>query len=166
MRVKDCSFDFVKQRPALTIGVLSDTHGKIDGKVIDRIRCMDLVLHAGDIDEPEILQALGKSDKITAVRGNMDFGAWSQALPIEAFVEAGDILIYMVHDLHRISIDPSSADVRIVISGHTHRPAAERKNGVLYLNPGSASFPRDGHKASMAQIEIVKDRFAYRHIWF
>jgi putative phosphoesterase len=127
---------------------------------------MDLVLHAGDIDGRAILQALGKSDRVTAVRGNMDMGTWAQMLPMEAFVEAGDILIYMIHDLHRISIDPASADVRIVISGHTHRPAAEQKNGVLYLNPGSPSFPRGGHKASMAQIEIDKDRFAYRHIWF
>jgi putative phosphoesterase len=164
MRINDHHTGPAPPPPTLTIGVLSDTHGHLDPKVIDRICGMDLVLHAGDIDEPEILQALGKSDKVKAVRGNMDLGTWSQTLPHEEFVAAGDILIYMIHDLHRISIDPASADVRIVISGHTHRPAAGQQNGVLYLNPGSPSFPRGGHKSSMAQIEIVGDRFAYRHI--
>jgi uncharacterized protein len=163
---KDHHADPVDRPPSLTIGVLSDTHGQLDPEVMDCLCRLDLVLHAGDIDRPEILQALGKPDKVKAVRGNMDLGPWSQKLPHEEFVAVGDILIYMIHDLHRISIDPVSADVRIVISGHTHRPAAAQQDGVLYLNPGSPSFPRGGHKASMAQIDIVADRFAYRHIHF
>ena len=150
----------------MTIGVLSDTHGRLDHDVIDSIREVDLVLHAGDLDSPEILQALGNAEKIRVVRGNMDFGAWSQTLPYEEFIEAGGIFIYMIHDLHRISIDPAAADVHIVISGHTHRPKAVQTNGILYLNPGSASFPRGGDKASMALIEIKGGRFAYRHIFF
>jgi len=166
MRLKDHHADPSGRPSPLTIGVLSDTHGRLAPNVMDCLCHMDLVLHAGDIDRPEILQSLGKPDKVKAVRGNMDLGQWSQGLPYEEFVEAGDILIYVIHDLHRISIDPASADVRIVISGHTHRPAAVQQNGVLYLNPGSPSFPRDGHKPSMAQIEIVGNRFAYRHIHF
>lgn len=166
MHAKNHSCDPVHRRSPLTIGVLSDTHGRLDGGVIDRIRCMDMVLHAGDIDGPEILHALGGSDKVSAVRGNMDFGEWSHPLPNEEFIEAGAILIYMIHDLQKISIDPGSANVRIVISGHTHRPAGAQKNGVLYLNPGSPSFPRGGHKASMAIIEIKGERFTHRHIYF
>ena len=150
----------------MTIGVLSDTHGRIAGQVIDMVRQTDLVLHAGDLDGPEILQALGEAADVVAVRGNMDSGDWSRALALEEFVQAGNILLYMIHDVHRISIDPFSADVRIVISGHTHRPAAAEKNGVLYLNPGSASFPRGGHSASMAFVDIDGDRFAHRHIFF
>jgi len=166
MRVKNPSSDPVYHRSSLAIGVLSDTHGRLDDGVIDRIRCIDMVLHAGDIDGPEILHALGESDRVSAVRGNMDFGEWSQTLPHEEYIEAGDILIYMIHDLQKISIDPGPAEVRIVISGHTHRPTAMQKNGVLYLNPGSASYPRGGHKASMALIEIDGERFTYRHIYF
>jgi len=166
MRAKDPSCDPVNHGSPLAIGILSDTHGRLDGEVVDRLRCMDMVLHAGDIDGPEILQAIGESDKVTAVRGNMDWGEWSQGLPQEEFVEAGGILIYMIHDVQKISIDPGSADIRIVINGHTHRPSAVQKNGVLYLNPGSPSFPRGGHKASMAVIEIDGDLFRYRHIYF
>jgi putative phosphoesterase len=166
MRINDHHTGPSPPPPPLTIGVLSDTHGQLAPEVVDRIGGMDLVLHAGDIDGPEILQALGKPDKVKAVRGNMDLGKWSQTLPHEEFVAAGDILIYMIHDLHRVSIDPASADVRIVVSGHTHRPAAVQRNGVLYLNPGSPSFPRGGHKPSIAQIEIAADRFTYRHIHF
>lgn len=150
----------------MTIGVLSDTHGRVDDQVIDIIRRTDLVLHAGDLDDPKILQALEKEADVVAVRGNMDSGEWSRRLASEEFVQAGDILIYMIHDLHRISIDPVGADTRIVISGHTHRPAATQENGVLYLNPGSASFPRGGRSASMALVNIDGDRFTYRHIFF
>jgi putative phosphoesterase len=149
----------------MIIGVLSDTHGRLDPKVIDCIRRTDLVLHAGDLDGPDILHNLGNSEKVTAVRGNMDFGSWSQALHQEEFVDASGILIYMIHDLHRISVDPEAADIRIVISGHTHRSSAIQKNGILYLNPGSASFPRGGAKASMALIEIKGGHFTYRHIF-
>ena len=124
----------------MTIGVLSDTHGRLNRQVIDIVRHTDLILHAGDFDGPEVLQALGKEADIVAVRGNMDSGKWSLVLASEEFVQAGNILIYMLHDLHKISIDPVGADVRIVISGHTHRPAAAQKNGVMYLHPGSPSF--------------------------
>ena len=166
MRIDARQADQFNRSSPLTVGVLSDTHGRLDSEVMACIGRMDLVLHAGDIDRPEILQALGEPDRVKAVRGNMDSGPWSQSLLREEFVEAGDILIYMIHDLHRISFAPPSADVRIVISGHTHRPAAVQQSGVLYLNPGSPSFPRGGHKPSMAQIEIVGDRFAYRYIHF
>jgi len=166
MRNRAHSFDSHNKRSSVIIGVLSDTHGRLEPNVIDGLRRTDLVLHAGDIDGPEILQTLGTAKKVTAVRGNMDSGAWSRSLQEEEFVEAGGIRIYMIHDLHRISIDPESADVRIIISGHTHRPSAIQKNGILYLNPGSASFPRGGDKASMAFIEIKGSCFSYRHIFY
>lgn len=156
----------IPKYPALTIGVLSDTHGRLDQQVMDIVRQTDLLLHAGDLDGPQVLQALVEEVDVVAVRGNMDLGGWSQGLAHEEFVQAGDFLIYMVHDLHNISLDPVSADIRLVISGHTHRPAATHQNGVLYLNPGSPSFPRGGHQASMALVGIDGGRFTYRHILF
>jgi putative phosphoesterase len=164
MRTENHTTKPAAKRDSMSIGVLSDTHGHVGRPVIDIVRQTDLILHAGDLDSHEILQVLGETGSVIAVRGNMDFGAWSQELPREEFVEVGGILIYMIHDLHRISLNPQGADIRIVISGHTHRQAAVQKNGVLYLNPGSPSFPRGGHNASMALIEVNGDHFAYRHI--
>jgi len=148
----------------MKIGVLSDTHGHIDNHVIDALIDSDLILHAGDIDGPEILQRLRKVGTVVPVRGNMDHGVWAQDMPREEYVDLGGILVYMIHDLSHISLDPAAADVRIVVSGHTHRPEIMKKNGVLYLNPGSASFPRGGFEASIALIEITNAQIACRHI--
>lgn len=153
-----------KANLTINIGVLSDTHGHIDGSLVDILSGTDFILHAGDMDTPEILQTLKNIGQVFPVRGNMDVGAWSQALPEEEFVEVGGILIYMIHDIKKISLDPVAADIRIVISGHTHRPAIKNKKGVLYLNPGSASFPRGGVKASIALIEINAGHIKCRHI--
>ena len=166
MRAENHSITPSVKLDAITIGVLSDTHGHIDPQVMDMLGKTDLILHAGDLDRPDVLKALGKVGNIVAVRGNMDYGPWSKELPQEQVVEAGDILVYMIHDLQKISLDPSSAGIHVVISGHTHHQAAFQKKGVLYLNPGSASFPRGGENASMALIEIEGDRLAYRHIGF
>jgi putative phosphoesterase len=148
----------------MKIGVLSDTHGHIEKQVIDILTGTDLILHAGDVDSPDLLKTLKKAGQVIAVRGNMDFGAWTQDIPTEDFVDVGGIRIYLVHDLNQISLDPAAANIRIVISGHTHRPAIHKKQGVLYLNPGSASFPRGGVKASMALIEIDDGQMKCRHI--
>ena len=148
----------------MRIAVLSDTHGRLDRQIFNIVEESDLILHAGDLDNLETLQLLGKAGNVVAVCGNMDFGVWSQSLPREEYVEAGDILIYMLHDMNGINLDPESADIQIVVSGHTHRPSAVHKKGVLYLNPGSPSFPRGGNDASMALIDINGGHFTYRHI--
>ena len=96
----------------------------------------------------------------------MDHGAWCRDLSNEAFVEAGSINIYMRHDLSRIDLDPAAADIRVVISGHTHRPSLMTKNGVLYINPGSASFPRGGFPASIAVLRVNGQEVICRHIEF
>lgn len=150
----------------LRIGVLSDTHGHLDDALTATMDGADLILHAGDIDRPDVLERLASLGPVIAVRGNMDWGPWSHHLPDEEIVEAGAVLIYMIHDLTRISLVPETADIRIVISGHTHRPEMIMKNGVLYLNPGSASSPRGGHQATMAWVEISGVEIACRHVAF
>lgn len=153
-----------EQRTIMKIGVLSDTHGHLDNHITDALIDTDLILHAGDIDGPEVLQTLGKIATVVPVRGNMDYGAWAHDMPREEFVDLGSVLIYIIHDLNHISLDPAAADIRIVISGHTHRPEIMKNNGVLYLNPGSASFPRGGFNASIALIEIKGAHVACRHV--
>jgi putative phosphoesterase len=153
-----------RRRPITTIGVLSDTHGHLDDRLSEILDGTDLILHAGDMDRPETLKALKTIGTVIPVRGNMDHGNWSRKLKAEEYVEAGGILIYMIHDLSHIDIDPASADIGIVISGHTHRPSMTDKEGVLYLNPGSASYPRGGFRASVAMIEIRGRSVRCRHI--
>ena len=155
------------RRPdALTIGVLSDTHGHIGQAAREILSCADLLLHAGDIDGPEVLAILQSMAPVVAVRGNMDRGAWAAKLPDEEIVEAGAILIYVIHDLAGITLDPRTADIQIVVSGHTHRPHLRHANGVLYLNPGSASLPRGGDRATVALIEIAGLEISCRHVAF
>lgn len=148
----------------LTIGVLSDTHGYLDDAVATTMRGADLILHAGDIDRPDVLENLASLGPVVAVRGNMDWGPWSRHLPDEEIVEAGAVRIYMIHDLTRISLVPETADIRIVISGHTHRPEMVMNNGVLYLNPGSAASPRGGHQTTVALVTIKGVEIACRHV--
>ena len=151
---------------ALTLGVLSDTHGHVDEAARAILGCADLILHAGDIDGPAVLATLEAMAPVVAVRGNMDRGAWAEHLPDEEIVEAGLIRIYVIHDLTRISLVPEAADIRVVVSGHTHRPQIREKDGVLYLNPGSASLPRGGHRATVALVEITGQEIACRHVAF
>jgi hypothetical protein len=148
----------------MKIGVISDTHGRLDKHAIDILSDTDLILHAGDIDGPEVLAELKKIGTVVPVRGNMDYGVWSHHIPREEFVEVGGLLVYMIHDVNQISLDPAAADIRIVISGHTPRPACTKKAGVLYLNPGSASFPRGGAAASVALVDIKAGKIGCRHI--
>jgi len=154
------------QRDVVKIGVLSDTHGHLTNQVLDALTGTDLILHAGDIDNHKTLFSLEEVGDVYPVRGNMDFGNWTQALPSEEYIEAGGTLIYMIHNLSHISLNPEASGIRMVISGHTHRPSLTEKNGVVYLNPGSASFPRGGHHPSVAIVDIANHRIRCRHIDF
>jgi len=150
----------------MRIGVLSDTHGHLDSRVLETLKSADMILHAGDIDCPEVLDALAQISTVIPIRGNMDYGNWSRDLPHEEFVDAANNLIYMIHDINRIDLDPAAANIGIVICGHTHRPSVAQKGEVLYVNPGSASFPRGGFKASIAMIDINGHQIGCRHITF
>jgi putative phosphoesterase len=119
------------------IGVISDTHGLLRPNVADKLCGVERIIHAGDVGNPDILDQLENIAPVVAVRGNVDRGAWAQTLPVTEIVEVGNRLIYLLHDLNTLDLDPVAAGIAVVISGHTHRPLAEERRGVLYLNPGS-----------------------------
>jgi hypothetical protein len=113
-----------------------------------------LIIHAGDIDSPSLLPLLERIAPLVAVRGNMDFGSWAADLSETETVQVGRTWIYILHDLNRLDLLPESGGFRVVISGHTHRSQLSKRNGTLYLNPGSSTYPRHPAPASMAFLRI------------
>jgi putative phosphoesterase len=120
------------------IGVISDTHGLMRPEAIAALKGCVLILHAGDIGCPEVLDALRGIAPIVAVRGNVDKGAWAESLPEREIVRVGGHCIYLMHDLKELDLNPSAAGLDVVVSGHSHQPKIQKEEGVLYLNPGSA----------------------------
>lgn len=146
-----------KNQDNVTIGVISDTHGLLRPGVKTAFKDVDLILHAGDAERPEILDALQEIAPLVSIRGNMDGGAWAKDIPISKVVEAGNVWLYMVHNLEWMDMDPAAAGMAAVIYGHTHLPNIERKNRVLYLNPGSAG-PRRSSKPVAAALLNIKGK--------
>ncbi|MGD9273468.1 MAG: metallophosphoesterase family protein [Desulfobacterales bacterium] len=132
------------------IGVISDTHGYLDDRVIDAFVGTDLIIHAGDIGKPKILDALARVAPVKAVRGNTDLGPWADDLPSTALVALDFVTLYVLHDILQLDLEPQAAGIRVVISGHTHRASLEKKNSVVFLNPGSAVEPRHNSPPSVA----------------
>lgn len=122
----------------MRIGLISDTHGLLRPEAIAFLQGSDHIVHAGDIGDPSILDALRAMAPLTVVRGNNDRQPWAASLPETEMIEVGGALLYVVHDLHELDIDPASVEVRAVISGHSHKPSVAERDGVLYVNPGSA----------------------------
>jgi putative phosphoesterase len=120
------------------IGLISDTHGLLRKEAVEALRGSELILHAGDIGKPEILQELRKVAPVIAVRGNVDTEAWAGTLPETAVAEAGAVLIYILHDVKALDLNPAAAGFHIVVSGHSHKHGKAERDGVLYINPGSA----------------------------
>ena len=139
----------------LRIGLISDTHGQLRPEATVFLGGCDHIIHAGDVGTPEVLEALARIAPVTAVRGNNDSGSWADALGETTLVRFGEILIYAIHDIALLDIDPSAACVHVVISGHSHRPKIERRAGVIYVNPGSAGRRR--FKLPIALGELLID---------
>jgi putative phosphoesterase len=121
---------------------------------VEALRGSALILHAGDVGTPEVLEQLRVIAPTFAVRGNIDGGGWATVLPLTDVIEAGQLHLYMIHDLGGLDIDPAAAGFAAVISGHTHIPRAEVKSGVLYLNPGSAGPRRFSHPVAVARLQV------------
>jgi uncharacterized protein len=120
------------------IGIISDTHGLLRPEAMAALRGAEHIIHAGDVGEPEILDQLGEIALVTAVRGNIDKGTWARKLPETQVVELSGISMYVLHDLGTLDLKPQAAGFKVVISGHSHVPKQELRDGVLYFNPGSA----------------------------
>jgi len=145
----------------LTVGVISDTHGLLRPEAIAALRGSDLIVHAGDVGAPDVLERLRAIAPTVAVRGNVDTGAWARGLPMTEVVEAGAVYLYVLHDLSAIDIDPRSAGFTAVIAGHTHRPSADVRDGVLYLNPGAAGPRRFSLPVAVARLEVNGSRLSH-----
>jgi putative phosphoesterase len=137
-----------------TIGILSDTHGLLRPEVEQALSGCGYILHAGDVGEGQVLTRLERIAPVMAVRGNMDYGSWTTSLPIKEMAEIEGIFFYILHDLHQLDLEPSAAGIQVVVSGHTHRPEIFEKNGVTYLNPGSAGHRRFNYPVSIARVRI------------
>jgi putative phosphoesterase len=138
----------------MNIGVISDTHGLIRPEALAALGGCELILHAGDVGSRSVLEALGTIAPVVAVRGNSDKGPWAQDLPVTEVAEADGQLIYLLHDLGELDLDPAAAGFRVVISGHSHRPTVQEKQGVLYLNPGSAGPRRFKIPVTVARLRL------------
>jgi putative phosphoesterase len=145
----------------MLVGVISDTHGLLRDEALAALAGVEHILHAGDVGDIAILEALRKIAPVTAIRGNVDTHGACAELPEAEAVELGGKLFYLVHSVHALDIDPKSAGVAVVVSGHSHRPGVETLNGVMYLNPGSAGPRRFQLPVSIALVE-VEDGIAAR----
>ena len=119
----------------MRVGLVSDTHGLLRPEVLAFLQGSDHIVHGGDVCDAAVLDALRAIAPVTAVRGNNDRGAWAAGLRESELFRLGDVLIYAIHDLAEIDLEPGAAGVQVVVSGHSHRPAIERRDGVLYVNP-------------------------------
>lgn len=138
----------------LLVGVISDTHGLLRSETALALRGGDLIIHAGDIGGPQLLEQLRTLASTFAVRGNNDKGAWAAELPVTAVVEIGEVLFHVRHDLSHLDLDPAAAGFAAVVSGHSHRPAVAYRGAVLYLNPGSAGPRRFALLVTVARVVV------------
>ena len=144
----------MRRRGDRLIGLISDTHGLVRPEALLALRGSDLIIHAGDVGGPEVLEALRSVAPLIAVRGNNDTEPWADRLKGTETVEVGDVLIHVLHDVRALALDPSKAGFRAVISGHSHRPSLEERRGVLYLNPGSAGPRRFSLPIAVARLRV------------
>lgn len=136
------------------LGLISDTHGLLREEAVRALRGSDLILHAGDVGAPEILETLKTIAPVVAVRGNVDTGEWAQGLPLTEAISAGLAMIYMIHILNDLDINPAAGGFQIVVSGHSHKPGQNEKDGVIYLNPGSAGPRRFYLPVTVARLDL------------
>ena len=139
---------------AKTVGLISDTHGLLRPQALRALEDSDLIIHAGDVGDPEILKKLKTLAPVFAVRGNVDTEPWALALPETEVIETDLATFYVLHDVHALDLDPAAAGFHIIVSGHSHKPARTERNGVLFLNPGSAGPRRFDLPVTVARMDL------------
>ncbi len=147
------SINLGQEKPRL-IGVISDTHGLIRPEALRALKGADLVIHAGDIGKVEVIETLQSISPVVAIRGNVDHGEWARSLPETEVVEVEQALIYVIHDLNTLDIDPAKSGFCAVISGHSHQPTITHHNGVMFVNPGSAGPRRFRLPVAVVRLQI------------
>ncbi|WP_420472740.1 metallophosphoesterase family protein [Noviherbaspirillum sp. ST9] len=142
----------------IRIGLISDTHNLLRTEARIALKGVDHIIHAGDICDGSVLRDLEAIAPVTAVRGNNDRGTWAETLRERERIEIGGVPIYVVHDLHDLDVVPETCGIKVVITGHSHRPLMKMENGVLYMNPGSAGPRRFTLPVSIGFLEIAGGR--------
>ena len=120
------------------IGLISDTHGLIRHEALEALQGVELIIHAGDIGKPEVVSALKAIAPVAAIKGNIDSGAWAKLLPDTKLVKAGGTRLFIIHNVRELDCDPVARGFQVVVSGHSHKPSVSTRDGVLFVNPGSA----------------------------
>ncbi len=138
----------------MIVGVISDTHGLSRPEALAALQGSHYIIHAGDVGDPAILDKLAEIAPVTAVRGNVDHGAWAQKIPVTNVLEVGEVSIYVLHSIQELDVKPEAAKFAAVVYGHSHVPKSEMKNGVLYFNSGSAGPRRFKLPVSVGRLTI------------
>lgn len=136
------------------IGVISDTHGLLRPEALKHLSGVERIIHAGDIGAPNVLERLATIAPVTAVRGNNDKGAWAEAIPESLSLTIRGHSIHVLHELARIDLSPSAAGIAVVISGHSHKPEVQERDGVLFVNPGSIGPRRFRLPVALARLYL------------
>lgn len=147
----------------LRIGLISDTHGLLRPQVMEFLRGCHHILHAGDIGDPGIIETLRTLAPVLAVRGNNDHGAWAENFGETATIRFGEIDIHVIHDLAQLAFDPGQLGIRVVVSGHSHKPGSDQRGEVLYVNPGSAGPRRFALPIAAAELLIEGATVSVKH---
>ena len=137
------------------IGLISDTHGLLREEAVQALAGSELIIHAGDVGDRNILEALAKIAPVVAVRGNVDTAEWAKSLPETTIAESQGVNIYVLHDCNSLDLDPKAAGFHIVVSGHSHKPGRSERDGVLYINPGSAGPRRFTLPVTVARLDLA-----------
>jgi putative phosphoesterase len=148
----------------LRVGLISDTHGLLRPEAVAFLRGSDFIVHAGDVGDPKIIERLESLAPVTVVRGNNDKGPWADAIAETEVLEVGDVLIYVLHNIAELDLDPPAAGFRVVVFGHSHRPSSETRDGVLYVNPGSAGPRRFRLPICVGELQIADGSISARHV--
>lgn len=144
--------------PTRTIGLISDTHGLLRPEAVAALRGSDFIIHAGDIGDPKILDALRQIAPLTAIRGNNDTGGWASRLKDTEVLEIGETRIYVIHNLAELDINPAATGIHVIVSGHSHKPEYRETGGIHYINPGSAGPRRFTLPIAVGRLQIAGDR--------
>jgi putative phosphoesterase len=137
------------------VGLISDTHGLLRPEASAFLRGSDFIVHAGDIGDAGVLKALRALAPVTVVRGNNDNGPWAEAIAETAVLQIGEVFIYVLHNLAELDLDPVAAGFQVVVSGHSHRPSVDERDGVLYVNPGSSGPRRFKLPIAVGELQVA-----------
>jgi uncharacterized protein len=137
------------------VGLISDTHGLLRPEAVAFLRGSDFIVHAGDIGDADVLRDLEAVAPVTVVRGNNDKGSWAESIAETEVLQVGDVFIYVLHNVAELDLDPVAAGFQVVVSGHSHRPSVEERDGVLYVNPGSSGPRRFKLPIAVAELEVA-----------